>query len=359
MKIRTTVLVTVLALAALPAAVSADAILADHTVVAQFASLPDTVIATAKNELRMFYGHTSHGSQIVTGMQMVRDEDPFFDFNNGAGTFLFDEYSDDLGHNGDTTWVAITRTRLDQPGNDINLVMWSWCGGCSDNTEAGINIYLSAMNQLELGYPDVRFVYMTGHLDGTGPAGNLYTRNNQIRDYCVTNGKILFDFADIESYDPDGTWYPDETDACGWCSTWCSSHQCPGCSGCAHSHCFNCYQKGKAFWWMLGAMVSGMEAGIEGPEVAGPTLAQNSPNPFSPATEIAFTLPHRARVVVAVHTLDGRRVAVLLDDVLGPGEHTAGWDGLRPDGRRAAAGVYFCSLRTGDALESRKMLLIR
>ena len=69
------------------------------------------------------------------------------------------------------------------------------------------------------------------------------------------NGKLLFDFADIESWDPDGTYYPDETDACNWCSDWCAIHTCPGCAGCAHSHCFNCYLKGKAFWWLMARMI--------------------------------------------------------------------------------------------------------
>jgi hypothetical protein len=110
---------------------------------------------------------------------------------------------------------------------------------------------------------------------------------------------------------------------------------------------------------MLVAMSSGMESGVEGLDVAVPTLAQNSPNPFSPATELSFSLPSATRVVVAVHTLDGRRVAVLLDDVLGPGDHTTRWDGTCSDGRRAAAGVYFCLLRAGDAQASRKMLLLR
>ncbi len=60
------------------------------------------------------------------------------------------------------------------------------------------------MNQLETDYPDVTFVYMTGHLNGTGPEGNVNTRNNQIRNFCIENHKVLYDFADIESYDPDG-----------------------------------------------------------------------------------------------------------------------------------------------------------
>jgi hypothetical protein len=114
------------------------------------------------------------------------------------------------------------------------------------------------MEQLEVDYPDVTFIYMTGHLDGSGVAGNLYARNNQIRAYAVANNKVLFDFADIESYDPDGNYYPDASDDCGWCSTWCASHSCPACGSCAHSHCFNCYLKGKAFWWMM-ARISGWD----------------------------------------------------------------------------------------------------
>jgi hypothetical protein len=229
----------------------ADTITADHNAVPIFEQIPSSVIENIKTAYNIFYGHTSHGSQIVTGMAMLRDENPLYDYNNGAGTLSITEYGDDLGADGDTTWAPITRQVLNQPENEINLVIWSWCGGVSTNSEEGINIYLNAMNQLEMDYPNVTFIYMTGHLDGTGPDGNLYLRNNQIRDYCLANSKILFDFADIESYDPDGIWYPDETDACEWCSTWCLSHTCPTCSDCAHSHCFNCYLKGKAFWWMM------------------------------------------------------------------------------------------------------------
>ena len=40
------------------------------------------------------------------------------------------------------------------------------------------------MSQLESDYPGVKFVYMTGHLDGSGEVGNLNIRNEQIREYC-------------------------------------------------------------------------------------------------------------------------------------------------------------------------------
>jgi hypothetical protein len=229
----------------------AQAIIADHNAVGEFPLIPGPVIEAIGDNYDIYYVHTSHGSQIMTGISQVYDEDNFYD------PPVFHEVGDDLGHNGDLTWVPATRAYLDAHP-ECTMAMFSWCGGVSDNTEEGINIYLEAMETLEADYPGVVFIYMTGHLDGTGPEGNLYIRNNQIREYCAAHDKILFDFADIESYDPGGIWYPYETDACGWCETWCAAHAEFGCTcgECAHSHCFNCYQKGKAWWWMM-ARVSG------------------------------------------------------------------------------------------------------
>lgn len=224
--------------------VSLGAIIADHEYSSAFQNLDDSQADLIRDSYKIYYVHTSHGSQIMTGLDMVETEDPVWDYPP------FQEVSDDLGHNGDTSWAAPCRAFLDA-NTDYNMVMFSWCGGCSDNTEQGINIYLNKMSELEVQYPDRIFIYMTGHLDGSGVDGNLYARNNQIRQYCLDNDKILFDFADIESYDPDDTYYPDASDACEWCYDWCSANPCPGCGGCAHSHCFNCYRKGRAWWTMM------------------------------------------------------------------------------------------------------------
>ena len=222
-----------------------DALIVGHDVTAAFETIPSSILDQIRAEYRIFYGHTSHGSQIISGLNMLAA---------GGGEYAaphFHQISDDLGHQGDLSWAGRTRDFLDAHPGEYNVVMWSWCGGVSDNTSGGIQAYLETMAQLEADYPDVAFIYMTGHLDGTGLDGNLYARNNQIRAFAEANNKILFDFADIESYDPLGTLHPDETDACHWCSSYCTTHECPSCGGCAHSHCFNCYQKGKAFWWLM------------------------------------------------------------------------------------------------------------
>ncbi len=251
-------------------------IIADHTCM-DLSEIPENWIEQAKQNLRLSYGHTSHGSQPVSGMGVLMADPSYgglYDFNtNGAivsGTLSLANStpSGDLGNPDRTTWATRTRDYLNGSGSDRNVVVWSWCGQ-ADTSEDNINLYLSLMNDLEGEYPDVTFVYMTGHLVGTGVEGNLNVRNNQIRAYCIANNKVLFDFADIESYDPDGNYYLDRgaDDYCSydggnWADEWCAAHSgnplCDYCS-CAHSKPLNCNLKARAFWWML-ARIAGWEA---------------------------------------------------------------------------------------------------
>ena len=242
----------VILLLVLLASTAQGAIIADHRAVAEFDSIPEAMFTDLKNVFSGFYGHSSHGSQLVTGLNMLAAENVAL-----YEPFYIREWGLDLATEGDLTWATQSRTWLDAHP-ETNIVLWAWCSGMSINTVEGVNIYLEAMDQLETEYPDVVFVYMTGHTDGTGDDGRLRRNNNLVRDFCIARDKVLFDFADIESWDPDGVFYPDEEDDCLWCETWCATHDCPTCDDCAHSHCFNCYRKGKAVWWML-ARLQGWE----------------------------------------------------------------------------------------------------
>ena len=238
---------------------------------ANFNSIPTSAINSAKSTLHIAYGHTSHGSQLITGMDALAAANVLYSYNDG-GTggaldlrdYAFDSYGAyDLGNPNYTAWETATRTYLvDNP--DVNVIIWSWCGEV-DTTDVQIQQYLDLMNQLEIDYPGVKFVYMTGHLTGTGVSGNVNLRNQQIRDYCTANNKILFDFADIESYDPDGlTNYMalDATDSCdysggNWATNWINANPADplatlagSCSECAHSETLNCVLKGRAAWWL-------------------------------------------------------------------------------------------------------------
>jgi len=148
------------------------AIIADHAGVAAFDQIPVAQFNDIRANYNFFYGHTSHGSQIMTGLNMLVDEDPAL-----YARPTFREISDDLGHNGDTNWVQPTRDWLDVHP-ECNLVMWSWCGGCSDNTEAGISIYLAAMEGLEAEYPQVTgtTAWPTTRCSSTSPTSRVGIR---------------------------------------------------------------------------------------------------------------------------------------------------------------------------------------
>jgi len=234
-------------------------------------SIPSEWIEMAKKNLHIAYGHTSHGSQLITGMTgLVTFKGSTYAWNNGGsgGALDLHDYAmaGDLGNPDRVTWASATRTYLNANA-DVNVIIWSWCGQVSNATESDINTYLSLMSALESDYRLVKFVYMTGHLDGSGLNGNLHLRNEQIRKYCRTNNKILFDFADIESYNPDGVYFGDKrpNDNCdydsdgngsldsNWAIQWQNSHvqgsEWYGCSA-AHSQPLNGNLKAYAAWWL-------------------------------------------------------------------------------------------------------------
>lgn len=244
------------------------AIIINHNYV-NLSLIPRDWIEEAKSNLHIAYGHTSHGSQLTDGMTgLVSYKGALYEWNNGGTNDALDlrdrviSGANDLGNPDRTAWETATRNYLDV-NPDINVIIWSWCGQVSSATESDIDTYLNLMNGLEENYPDVKFVYMTGHLDGTGLDGNLHIRNEQIRDYCETNEKILYDFADIETYDPDGTYFGDkipndncdyDTDGNGtrdgnWAIEWQNAH--PGewynC-GSAHTQPLNANLKAYAAW---------------------------------------------------------------------------------------------------------------
>src|SRR3989339_1684879 len=53
--------------------VTASNIVADHSAVATFdTGIPTQYVTDAKNNLHIYYGHTSHGSQPVSGLEMLQ-----------------------------------------------------------------------------------------------------------------------------------------------------------------------------------------------------------------------------------------------------------------------------------------------
>ena len=91
-------------------------------------------------------------------------------------------------------------------------------------------------------------------------------------------------------------------------------------------------------------------------------LLANYPNPFNPETWIPYQLAKPAEVTVSIHSADGKLVRTLA-----LGQRSAGiyqtkgraayWDGRNAQGELVASGVYFYTLRAGDFIATKKMVI--
>ncbi|MCK6558373.1 S8 family serine peptidase [candidate division KSB1 bacterium] len=88
-------------------------------------------------------------------------------------------------------------------------------------------------------------------------------------------------------------------------------------------------------------------------------LLPNYPNPFNPATTIAFQLPAASAVELAVYDISGRRVQHLLAGKLPAGLHRVRWNGRDEGGNAVSTGVYFCKIIAGNWVASQKLLLLQ
>ncbi len=272
---------------AAPPALGVAAIVVDHRST-DITTVPLAAIMQAKASLHIAYGHTSHGSQVTSGMtglvafansgglDLALPTDTFAWNHGGTGGALdLHDYAmgGDVGYY--PQWVNNTRSYLGDPDPgtgrgtahaDVNVIIWSWCGQVSGKFASGVlaGEYLDPMAQLEQDYPGIAFIYMTGHVDHWDDSDNK-AANQAIRDFCAANDKVLYDFADIESYDPDGTYFEFPSDNCdyygsatgarlgNWATEWQTSHtegvDWYNCSS-AHSEPLNANRKAYAAWWL-------------------------------------------------------------------------------------------------------------
>jgi hypothetical protein len=87
-------------------------------------------------------------------------------------------------------------------------------------------------------------------------------------------------------------------------------------------------------------------------------LSQNRPNPFAGSTTIRLTLPTSDRYELSIYDLSGRLVRTYAETA-GPGVVSITWDGKDEAGLPVGAGLYFYSVKSGNAKQTRKLLMLK
>lgn len=83
-------------------------------------------------------------------------------------------------------------------------------------------------------------------------------------------------------------------------------------------------------------------------------LEQNYPNPFNPSTKISWQSPVGSHQIIKVFDLLGNELATLVDEYRPAGKYQIVFNA-----NNLASGTYFYSIRAGEFVQTKKMILLR
>lgn len=89
-------------------------------------------------------------------------------------------------------------------------------------------------------------------------------------------------------------------------------------------------------------------------EISAFELKQNYPNPFNPSTTIEFRLLEDSYLDIDVYNILGQKIAKLIGGFLKAGAHQ-----ITFDARQLPSGIYFYTMRAGNHVYQRKMILLK
>jgi 5-hydroxyisourate hydrolase-like protein (transthyretin family) len=83
-------------------------------------------------------------------------------------------------------------------------------------------------------------------------------------------------------------------------------------------------------------------------------LYQNFPNPFNPRTTIKYQVPNQSYVVIKLFNSLSQEIRTLVNEERNQGRYE-----LLINGSELTSGVYFCQMRAGNFVETKKIVLMK
>lgn len=267
----------------------------------------------------------------------------------------------DIVYDGNNVLVAINEINIgaNEPTDGAQIAFWTQAGGyrvaaTRFNTPGVVSLNISQVNHFSMGYPAIgisgsRIViaYM-GFRAETSAVGFNY---GDIFYVQSTNGGVTWStpvnltntpnlderYPSISKYNPAGFAY----------ITWQEDPQ-PG------SSAFNDnapLSRSRQVFYRLSLIT---DVGQESSLPTEFSVSQNYPNPFNPATKIDYTVAKAGPVSIKVYNTLGQQVATLVNEHLSPGQYQVTFDGAD-----LPSGVYIYTMRAGNYVESKKMMLVK
>lgn len=122
------------------------------------------------------------------------------------------------------------------------------------------------------------------------------------------------------------------------------------------SDCLVCHSTPPTGAGPHGIMYSGIN-NISSNIPSGYKLYQNYPNPFNPTTKIKFdirTNSGKENVSMKIYDIIGNEIATLVNEELASGSYEAVWKA-----ESIGSGTYFCKIRVGNYIETKRMILLK
>lgn len=194
----------------------------DHGDIAAVAGLPQAT-TDAIGQQRWFFSHASVGGNMVAGMDDLHGADParfqlataWVGYDSGdqraddppAPTVAGTVYECNRSNPGWSAKLTIFDNSVRTSGWRLDAVDVAMDKLCYIDEDADAGSYTAMMSALETTYPSTVFVYITMPLTTGSDSANIQRNsyNDAVRSFCDSHGCLLFDLADMEAHQADGT----------------------------------------------------------------------------------------------------------------------------------------------------------
>ncbi len=342
-----------------------NALVISHNDVELFGFIPDSLLPLISAN-KLVFRHASVGTTINDGLECIQGTK-----SSPVECTLFTDYKYDrrkwiFQSRPNSGWYGKINDFLEEVNNQLDssdLFMFKFCyldgldglmepcGSPFDPVRVQNAWYYlrDKMDSLENKHPQKRMIWVTIPLTQVGQFCTD-TLNTLIRNYCMTNNKVLFDIADIQCHDSSGIL---QTNAQGWeiaYKPFCGEQQ-PGAQAC-HPNWPGKLRIASAFWLMMARLTGFNPAAI----IINPEEEETEygifPNPATNRFYLAFLLKKDTELSISLHDNSGRISVMQQKQLVEAGHHCL--EITLPELRQ---GFYYLKVQTPSSCTMKKIIV--